>query len=48
MGHAIKTGKVYVTYRSVARYPTCSRSEDFREFAEITPSVIEIWVYAES
>ena len=21
-------------------------SEDFREFAEITPSVIEIWVYA--
>ena len=23
-----------------------SESENFREFAEVTPSVIEIWVYA--
>lgn len=42
-----KTGKVYVTYvdQWLDTLPA-AESEDFREFAEITPSVIEIWVYA--
>ena len=42
-----KTGKVYVTYvdQWLDTLPA-AESEDFREFAEVTPSVIEIWVYA--
>tara|TARA_S200002703_G_scaffold9555_1_gene9439 strand:- start:4843 stop:5376 length:534 start_codon:yes stop_codon:yes gene_type:complete len=42
-----KTGKVYVTYvdQWLDTLPA-AESEDFREFAEATPSVIEIWVYA--
>ena len=42
-----KTGKVYVTYvdQWLDTLPA-AESEDFREFAEITPSVIEIWGYA--
>lgn len=42
-----KTGKVYVTYvdQWLDTLPA-AESEDFREFAEITPSIIEIWVYA--
>ena len=42
-----KTGKVYVTYvdQWLDTLPAAD-SEDFREFAEITPSVIEIWVYS--
>ena len=42
-----KTGKVYVTYvdQWLDTLPA-AESEDFREFAEGTPSVIEIWVYA--
>ena len=42
-----KTGKVYVTY--VDQWLdnlAAAESESFREFAEVTPSVIEIWVYA--
>ena len=41
------TGKVYLSY--VDQWLdtlAASESEDFREFAEVTPSVIEIWVYA--
>ena len=41
------TGKVYISY--VDQWLdtlTAADSEDFREFAEHTPSVIEIWVYA--
>ena len=42
-----KSGKVY---RNVVEQwldtISAGESEDFREFAEITPSVIEIWVYA--
>ena len=40
-------GKVYVTYvdQWLDTLPAAD-SEDFREFAEVTPSVIEIWVYA--
>ena len=40
-------GKVYVSY--VDQWLdtlAAADSEDFREFAEATPSVIEIWVYA--
>ena len=40
-------GKVYVSY--VDQWLdtlTAADSEDFKEFAEATPSVIEIWVYA--
>ena len=41
------TGKVYLTYvdQWLDTLPA-SESEDFREFAEVTPSIIEIWVYA--
>ena len=41
------TGKVYLTVvdQWLDSIPA-SESEDFREFAEVTPSVIEIWVYA--
>ena len=40
-------GKVYLTYvdQWLDTLPA-AESEDFREFAEVTPSVIEIWVYA--
>ena len=40
-------GKVYVTYvdQWLDTLPAAD-SEDFREFAEVTPSIIEIWVYA--
>ena len=40
-------GKVYVTYvdQWLDTLPAAD-SEDFREFVEVTPSVIEIWVYA--
>tara|TARA_Y100000015_G_C2391480_1_gene90431 strand:+ start:566 stop:1105 length:540 start_codon:yes stop_codon:yes gene_type:complete len=42
-----KTGKVYLNYveQWLDTIPA-SESEDFREFAEVTPSIIEIWVYA--
>ena len=42
-----KSGKVYLTTvdQWLDTLPA-AESEDFREFAEITPSVIEIWVYA--
>lgn len=42
-----KSGKVYVTYvdQWLDTLPA-AESEDFREFAEVTPSIIEIWVYA--
>ena len=41
------TGKVYLTYvdQWLDTLPA-SESEDFVEFAEYTPSIIEIWVYA--
>ena len=40
-------GKVYLTYvdQWLDTLPAAD-AEDFREFAEATPSVIEIWVYA--
>lgn len=42
-----KTGKVYITVvdQWLDTLPAAD-SEDFREFAEVTPSIIEIWVYA--
>ena len=42
-----KTGKVYLNYVDewLDTLPA-SESEEFKEFAEVTPSVIEIWVYA--
>ena len=42
-----KTGKVYLTVvdQWLDTLPAAD-SEDFREFADATPSVIEIWVYA--
>jgi len=42
-----KTGKVYLTAvdQWLDTLPA-GESEDFKEFAEITPSIIEIWVYA--
>ena len=42
-----KTGKVYLTVvdQWLDTLPA-AESEEFREFAEITPSVIEIWVYS--
>ncbi len=42
-----KSGKVYLNYveQWLDTIPA-SESEDFREFAEVTPSIIEIWVYA--
>jgi hypothetical protein len=44
---ADKSGKVYLNYveQWLDTIPA-SDSEDFREFAEVTPSIIEIWVYA--
>ena len=42
-----KGGKVYLNYvEQWLDTISASESEDFREFAEVTPSVIEIWVYA--
>ena len=40
-------GKVYLTFvdQWLDTLPA-AESEEFREFAEVTPSVIEIWVYA--
>ena len=42
-----KTGKVYLNIvdQWLDTIPA-SESEDFKEFAEVTPSIIEIWVYA--
>ena len=42
-----KTGKVYMTYvdQWLDTLPA-AESEEFKEFAEVTPSIIEIWVYA--
>ena len=42
-----KTGKVYITFvdQWLDTLPAAD-SENFKEFAEITPSVIEIWVFA--
>jgi len=44
---ATNTGRVYLTAvdQWLDSLPA-SESEDFREFAEVTPSIIEIWVYA--
>ena len=41
------TGKVYLNYveQWLDTLPA-GESEEFREFAEVTPSIIEIWVYA--
>ena len=41
------TGRVYTTYvdQWLDTLPA-AESEEFTEFAEVTPSVIEIWVYA--
>ena len=41
------TGKVYITHvdQWLDTIPA-AESESFREFAEITPSIIEIWVYS--
>ena len=47
MTTASKTSKVYLTV--VDQWLdtiSAAESEDFREFAEATPSIIEIWVYA--
>ena len=42
-----KSGKVYLNVvEQWLDTISAGESEDFREFAEITPSVIEIWVYA--
>ena len=43
----VNGGKVYVTYVDewLDTLPAAD-AEDFREFSEITPSIIEIWVYA--
>ena len=42
-----KASKVYITYvdQWLDTLPA-SESEEFKEFAEVTPSIIEIWVYA--
>ena len=42
-----KTEKLYLTFvdQWLDTLPAAD-AEDFREFAEVTPSVIEIWVYA--
>ena len=48
MATTTKTGgKVYVTYvdQWLDTIPA-AESEDFKEFAEVTPSIIEIWVYS--
>ena len=47
MTTATKTGKVYLNY--VDQWLdtlSAAESEDFREFCDATPSIIEIWVYA--
>ena len=42
-----KSGKVYLnTVEQWLDTLTASESEDFKEFAEVTPSIIEIWVYS--
>ena len=47
MTTATKTGKVYLnTVDQWLDTISAAESEDFREFAEVTPSIIEIWVYA--
>ena len=47
MTTATSTGKVYLTYvdQWLDTLPA-SESEEFVEFAEYTPSIIEIWVYS--
>ena len=47
MTTSTKSGKVYLTYvdQWLDTLPA-SESEEFKEFAEVTPSIIEIWVYA--
>jgi hypothetical protein len=42
-----KSGKVYLNYveQWLDTLPA-SDSEEFKEFADVTPSIIEIWVYA--
>ena len=47
MTTATKGSKVYVTYvdQWLDTLPAAD-SEDFKEFADVTPSIIEIWVYA--
>ena len=47
MTTSTKTGKVYVTFvdQWLDTLPAAD-SEDFKEFADVTPSTIEIWVYA--
>ena len=47
MTTSTKTGKVYLNYVDewLDTLPA-SESSEFKEFAEVTPSVIEIWVYA--
>lgn len=42
-----KSGKVYLTFvdQWLDTLPA-AESEEFKEFAEITPSIIEIWVYS--
>ena len=44
---ASTSSKVYLTYvdQWLDTLPAAD-SENFREFAEVTPSIIEIWVYA--
>ena len=44
---ATKSGKIYTTYvdQWLDKLPA-AESEEFREFAEVTPSIIEIWVYS--
>ena len=43
----VETGKVYLTYvdQWLDTLPAAD-SEDFVEFADVTPSIIEIWVYS--
>ena len=42
-----KTGKLYLnTVDQWLDTIPASEAEDFREFAEVTPSIIEIWVYS--
>ena len=47
MTTSTSTGKVYLTAvdQWLDSLPA-SESESFKEFAEVTPSIIEIWVYA--
>ena len=42
-----KSGKVYLnTVEQWLDTLSAGESEDFKEFAEVTPSIIEIWVYS--